>query len=153
MVWILEHIQAKNILEIGTANGYSTIHFAHCVEKWKWSVTTIEFSPVSFAAAKQNFEAVELKNIEQLLWNALDIIPTLEDKKFDFIFIDGMKKRSRDFLELCLSKIQKWWMIVIDDVIKFRYKMESLYEFVETHKLPYEIVQIDTDDGIMILRF
>lgn len=150
LVWILEKIQAKNILEIGTANGYSTIHFAHCVEKWKWSVTTIEFSPVSFAAAKQNFEAVELKNIEQLLWNALDIIPTLEDKKFDFIFIDGMKKRSLDFLKLCIPKLQPQWIIVIDDVIKFRHKMVWLYEFLES--IPHKVVPIDADDGIIVIE-
>lgn len=40
-------------------------------------------------------------------------------------------------------------MIIIDDVIKFRHKMEDLYNYVEEEKLNYEIIQIDSDDGIM----
>jgi len=43
-------------------------------------------------------------------------------------------------------------IIIIDDVIKFRYKMESLYEYVESENLDYKIIQIDTDDGIMIIK-
>ena len=31
---ILREKQVKNMLEIGTANGYSTIHFACEIEKW-----------------------------------------------------------------------------------------------------------------------
>lgn len=31
---ILKKKQVKNILEIGSANGYSTIHFASELEKW-----------------------------------------------------------------------------------------------------------------------
>jgi len=41
---------------------------------------------------------------------------------------------------------------VIDDVIKFRYKMENLYAYLEQEKIDYEIQQIDADDGIMIIR-
>ncbi len=94
------------MLEIGTANGYSTIHFASTVGKWGGYVTTIEFSALSHNAAKKNFEIVELTNIDSLLGNALDIVPKLE-KKYDFIFIDGMKRRTKDFLELCIPKLSK----------------------------------------------
>jgi len=43
-------------------------------------------------------------------------------------------------------------MIVIDDVIKFRYKMENLYTYIDQEKLSYEIIKIDEDDGIMIIK-
>jgi predicted O-methyltransferase YrrM len=36
----------------------------------------------------------------------LDIIPKLKEK-YDFVFIDGMKKRSKDFLELVWNKTRK----------------------------------------------
>jgi predicted O-methyltransferase YrrM len=38
------------------------------------------------------------------LGNALNEVGKFEDDFFDFVFIDGMKKRSKDFLELCLPK-------------------------------------------------
>ena len=152
LVWILHTRRSKEVLEIGTANGYSTIHFASTVGKWGGYVTTIEFSALSHNAAKKNFEIVELTNIDSLLGNALDIVPKLE-KKYDFIFIDGMKRRTKDFLELCIPKLSKWWIIVIDDVIKFREKkMENLYTFLEEKKIPYEVKHIDADDGIMMIE-
>jgi hypothetical protein len=37
----------------------------------------------------------------------LDEIPKFEDESFDFIFIDGMKRRTVDFLRLSLPKLKK----------------------------------------------
>jgi len=44
------------------------------------------------------------KTITTILGNALDEIPKLPDNSFDFVFIDGMMRRSKDFLELCWPK-------------------------------------------------
>lgn len=30
--------------------------------------------------------------------------------------------------------------------------MESLYEYVESEKLDYEVIKVDSDDGIMIIK-
>jgi predicted O-methyltransferase YrrM len=45
--------------------------------------------------------------ITAILGNALDEIPKLPDNEYDFVFIDGMMRRSKDFLELCLPKTKK----------------------------------------------
>jgi len=45
-----------NILEIGSANGYSTICFADEVEKNNGRVTSIEFSQKAYEDAQDNFE-------------------------------------------------------------------------------------------------
>lgn len=55
---MLEKNQVKNMLEIGTANGYSTIQFADILEKNTGHITTIEFSENSYQKAKENFESV-----------------------------------------------------------------------------------------------
>lgn len=41
---------------------------------------------------------------------------------------------------------------MIDDVIKFRHKMENLYEYLGENNIVYEILQIDEDDGIMMIQ-
>lgn len=141
----------KNMLEIWTANWFSTINFAFELLKTWWKITTIEFSPNSLSQAINNFKACWVdKIIKTLLWNALDIIPTLNEK-YDFVFIDWMKKRSRDFLELVWDKTEDWWIIIIDDVIKFKTKMLSLYEYLEEKKIKHEIIPIDTDDWIILI--
>ena len=140
----------KNVLEIWTANGYSTICLASVLQKNGGHITSMEFSILSHNQAIDNIKEAWLEDICTLIHGqALDIIPTLPDNSFDFVFIDGMKRRSKDFLELSRPKIKKNWIIIIDDVIKFKHKMLSLYEYVEENKIPYEVIQIDSDDGVM----
>lgn len=142
----------QNILEIWTANGFSTINFARELKKNNWKITTIEFSENSFNVAKKNFLDFKVSDfINQIWWNALDEIPKFEDNFFDFIFIDGMKRRSVDFLRLSLPKLKKWGLIILDDAIKFREKMVGLYEFLEEKNIIYNILPIDWDDWILML--
>lgn len=144
----------KNILEIWSANGYSTICFADELEKnWGWHIVSIEFSQKAYEDAQDNFEKADVQNmIEYYFWDAREIIPHLWEKKFDFIFIDWLKKASLDFYLLTKDLLTQWGIIVIDDVIKFRYKMENFYEYLETQNISHEIIKIDEDDGIMIIH-
>ena len=144
---------AKRCLEIGTASGYSTINMAIELEKIDGKITTIDFSEKSLLDAKKNIEDVALGNtITQIFWNALTEIPLLE-WEFDFVFIDGMKRRTKDFLELCYPKVSTWGLIIIDDVILFRDKMVGLYEFLEENNIEYNIIPVDVNDGVaMILK-
>ncbi len=149
---ILKEKQVKNLLEIGTANGFSSINFAYEMRAFDGKITTIDFSEKSHNEAKQNFiDAWVSDMITPLFWNALDILPTLS-WPYDFIFIDGMKRRTKDFLELTYDKLESWGTIVIDDVIKFKDKMVWLYEYLEKQNIKYEIIQIDSDDGILIIE-
>ena len=149
---LIQSSWAKTILEIGTAHGYSCIHFADQVCKIWGHVTTIEFSQIAYEIAAENIAQSGVSDcISQYFWDAREIIPFLE-ASYDFIFIDGLKKASLDFLKLVWNKRNPWAIIVIDDVIKFRYKMENLYAYLEQEKIDYEIQQIDADDGIMIIR-
>ena len=143
--------QVKNMLEIGTANGYSAIQFALELKNTWGKITTIEFSTLSHAQALQNFETAGVQDvIDSRLGNALDIIPTLEEK-YDFVFIEGMKRRTKDFLELVWDKVLPGGIIIIDDVIKFREKMVGFWEHLEEQKIPYNIIPIDVDDGIVMI--
>lgn len=143
--------KAKNMLEIGTANWYSAINFALELKETWGKLTTIEFSKLSFDSALENFKTAWVENtINAINWNALDIIPVLEEK-YDFVFIDGMKRRTKDFLELVWDKVEKDGIIIIDDVIKFREKMIWFWEYLEDNKITYNIIPIDIEDGIVMI--
>lgn len=144
--------RTKNMLEIWTANWYSSINFWIELEKLWWKLITIEFSEYSLAEARKNIKTVWLENIiETIEWNALDEIPKLEDDYFDFVFIDWMKRRSMDFLDLSWSKAKKGSIIIIDDVIKFREKMWWLWAYLEEKQISYNILPIDDDDWILMI--
>ena len=42
--------------------------------------------------------------------------------------------------------------MVVDDVVKFKNKMEDFYGFLMQSGIPYEIVMTDPDDGVMVFR-
>lgn len=141
----------KKILEIWTANWYSTIQMWTVAEKLWTKITGIEFSSVSYDMAINNVKEVGLENtINIIQGNALEIIPTLEEK-YDFVFIDWMKKSYKEFLTLVWDKIEDEGVIVLDDVIKFEYKMPDLYEYLEEKGITYNRIPIDIDDGIIMI--
>jgi predicted O-methyltransferase YrrM len=142
----------KNMLEIWTANWFSWINFWIELEKVWGKLLSIDFSEKSYLEALENIKQVWLEsNISLVLWNALDEIPKLEDNVYDFIFIDWMMRRSKDFLELSWPKLKDWWIIIIDDVIKFKEKMVWLWEFLEENKIEFNVLPIDKDDWVMMI--
>lgn len=148
----LIHISKANlVLEIWTANWFSTIYLGDSVEKNNWKVISIDFSEPSLKMAKENILNAWLeKSVDLLFGNALDIIPTL-DEQFDFVFIDWMMKSSIDFLLTVWNKTIDWWIIIIDDVIKFKEKMWGLEDFLNKNNIQFNILPIDIDDWIMMI--
>lgn len=144
---------SKNILELGMANGFSTINFAFELinNGTEWHITTIDFSPKSYEDALNNLKNAWVEPfITPILENVLDRVPKLPDEHFDFIFIDAMKKRSLEYFQMCLPKLKKWGIIIIDDVIKFAYKMPDLLPYFEKNNIPHSLLPIDDDDGILM---
>jgi len=141
----------QNMLEIGSANWFSAIQFWLELEKTGWKLTTIEFSEPSQKQVLENIEAVWLQNIiTSIRANALFEIPKLK-WTYDFVFIDWMKRRTKDFFDLVYDKVDLWWIIVVDDVIKFREKMWDFWSYLEKNELKYNILPIDIDDWILFM--
>jgi predicted O-methyltransferase YrrM len=140
------------MLEVWTANWFSGINFGIELEKNNWKLLSIDFSEKSHLEARENIKKVNLENtIDLILWNALDEIPKLENHSYDFVFIDWMMRRTKDFLELSWPKIKPWGIIIIDDVIKFKEKMDWFYEYLEDKNIKYNILPIDIDDWVMMI--
>ena len=143
--------KTKNMLEIWSANWYSAIQFGLELEKTWWKLTTIEFSKPSQKQVLENIKAVDLENtITSIRGNALFEIPKINET-FDFVFIDGMKRRTQNFFDLIYDKVELGWIIVVDDVIKFREKMWDFWNYLEKNKLFYSILPIDWDDWILFM--
>ena len=89
----IEKKGVKNILEIGTAIGYSAIMMA--LVNTNIHVTTIERDEIRYLEALKNIKKFELENRITLIYNdALNV--ELEDE-FDLIFIDAAKGKNKEF--------------------------------------------------------
>jgi predicted O-methyltransferase YrrM len=149
---LIRKVAPKRILEIGTANGYSTLQFATAI--WPdTTITTIEYAWNAHIEAVEHFKNCKVKNIHAIYGDAKAVMPTLRDGYFDFIFIDAMKREYLTYFKQILPKCTNNAMIVIDDVEKFREKMEDLYTWLANNNIPYTLHQTDQDDSIMVIQF
>ncbi len=108
----IEKNNVKNILEIGTAIGYTAINMALVDSNIK--VTSIERDSIRYFEALKNIKLFKLeKRIELVLADALDI--ELEDK-YDLIFIDAAKGQYIKFFEKYSKNLKEDGIIVSDNI-------------------------------------
>lgn len=166
--FICEYIKqnnVKNILEIGTAVGYSSIEFAKINDDIK--ITTIEIDIDRCIKAKQNFEDFGFSNrIKVINANALQIEL---DEHFDLIFIDGPKAQYIKFFEKFKKNLSKNGAIITDNLsfhgmvddlslthnystIKLVKKIKKYIEFLKNNK-EFNTKFYENGDGISVSKF
>ena len=106
----------KIILEIGTYTGYSALCLAEGLDS-KGTLYSIDKNEELFDFAQKYFHQTKYKTqIKQLLGNALDIIPSI-DEKFDLVFIDADKFNYSNYFELIINKMNSGGIILSDNVL------------------------------------
>lgn len=102
----------KNILEIGTAIGYSAIRMAQVSPDI--SITTIEKDEERYNLAKENIKHLNLENRIRVIYG--DALETVIEGTFDLIFIDASKGHSIDFFKRYLSNLKQDGVIITDNL-------------------------------------
>jgi predicted O-methyltransferase YrrM len=152
--FFLELQKPKTVLEMGCANGFSSIVIADKLEKWKGVLYTGDVSLPSIESAKENIKAINLSNIIIKTGNILETYSDI-DIKFDLIFIDAQKSLTDKFFNLAKKLIKKDTLIIIDDVLKFSDKMSKFYEVLEKEKDEWTTISIpekSEGDSILVLK-
>ena len=90
--------KSENILEVGTAIGYSGILMARVCKKYNGKLTTIEIDETRYNEALENFKKAGLNNVRAILGDAEEEIKKLNEE-FDFVFIDASKGHYKQFFE------------------------------------------------------
>lgn len=107
--------QPRNILEIGTAIGYSAACMAEALPQCR--VTTIEADPAAAEIARENIDGLGLaERITLLQGKGQEILDTLTDD-FDFVFIDAAKSHYRTFWDKVSGLCRPGAVIVCDNVL------------------------------------
>ena len=114
--FIMKYIKLNNvkeILEIGTAIGYSSILMASSAENV--NVTTIERDEKRYMEAIKNVKKCGLeKNIEVVFQDALEM--NLVDREYDLIFIDAAKGQYIKFFEKYSHFLKPNGVIITDNI-------------------------------------
>ncbi|KAJ1915610.1 hypothetical protein H4219_004220 [Mycoemilia scoparia] len=134
LTWLMGFVEAKNVLEIGTFTGYSTIYLADALRKngggrrvelsgssSSKPIITCELVDEVAKYAESNFVKAGVDDlIEVKVGKALDTIQALpKGTKFDFIFIDADKQSYTSYYKAIMDQelLSPKGVIVIDNTI------------------------------------
>ena len=168
MIFTARNIKARNILEIGTATGYSGLFLAQLANENSGFLTTMEIDEIRYRKAVENFKKLGLFEKNKMIFgDALKEIPKLDkNMKYDFIFIDASKGQYLKFFEMSYELLNENGIIFIDNLmfrgliaadkeeIPKRYKtiVKRLKEFIEKLNEEYNFVLLPFGDGVGIVK-
>ncbi len=111
---IIKIANAKRILEVGSAIGYSAIRMSSAAGG---CVTTIELSEEMADIAEENIKKANLSDkITLIRGDGREVIPKLEGE-FDLIFIDAAKGQYQEFFNEAKRLLRVGGILVSDNVL------------------------------------
>jgi predicted O-methyltransferase YrrM len=108
---------ARNILEIGTLGGYSTIWLARALAPGG-RLVTLESERKHAEVALKSIARAGLSSVVELrIGRAIDTLPQLTGP-FDFVFIDADKPSTADYFDWAVKLSRPGSVIVVDNVVR-----------------------------------
>ena len=103
------------------------------------------------------------KNIQQLIGEAINIIPEI-DLKFDLVFIDADKKNYKNYFDQVIHKLNKGGIIIVDNVLwkgkvtdlsknqndKIAVYMNDFNEYIKKNKKVSKLI-LPVRDGLTLI--
>ena len=149
---ILKICKPKNILELGTAIGYSSLVIYKSLDGHFDKFITVEENPDRIKEAKIIIDKYFKKDFIKLVEE--DISKFLEDYKdsecFDFIFLDAAKAQYVIWLPYLKKLMKKGAILIADNIFKDGEVLESKYFIIKRdrtiHKRMREFLHIISND-------
>ena len=137
---ILRLKNAKNILEVGTSTGYSTIWCAEAILEKSGKIITIEQNSNKIKRARENFQKAGISDritIKKGL--AIQKLTELNLQKkyrdfFDFVLIDADKENIIEYFDLILPMVSIGGIIITDNMLypeKYRQDMKKFSDYLK----------------------
>jgi len=139
----------KNILEVGTSNGYSSIWLAEAARYNSGHVTTMEYYQERIELAQANIEEAGLQDFVTLLQGkALDILPVIKIIP-DFVFIDANKAEYLAYFEIINSILESGGMFAADNVTSHKGEMEDFLDSISKN-INYQTTYLPFGGGLLL---
>ena len=143
--------KVKNVLEIGTSNGYSTLWIADALKDAgnNGHLTTIEFYEKRQSMAKENIEKCGLTQyVTFKQGRALEILEQL-DFIPDMVFIDANKSEYIQYFDLLKDKLPKGAIILADNVVSHAVKVADFLDVIK-NDTRYQSQVLDLPAGLLM---
>lgn len=113
-----ESTNAKNVVEIGTSNGYSALWICLGLRATGGRLTTFEIDPRTASRARANFKRAGVDHLVTIVeGDAHHTIARLKEP-IDILFLDADKEGYPDYLNKLLPLVRPGGLILADNVSK-----------------------------------
>lgn len=144
----------QRILEIGSANGYSTLWMAQAARTINAQIYTMDHSEPTFKQLEINLAETGLGDVViPHFGKALQVIADFPANiKFDFVFVDGEKASYLDFWKALEPRLADQPLVIFDDMIAFSQKTKVFSDYLKTLEAwdPL-ILPLDANDGVLVM--
>jgi caffeoyl-CoA O-methyltransferase len=124
---------ARRVLEIGAASGYSAIWIGMGLRQTGGRLVTVEFDPVRAKEAAANVQRAGLSDIVQVIaGDAFQEIPKLQGP-FDLVFLDAWKPDYKKFFDLVFPRLTLGGLFLAHNVINKKNDMLDFLTAIQTH--------------------
>jgi predicted O-methyltransferase YrrM len=144
-------IRAGNVLEIGSAYGYSALWIGQALERTGGHLWTIEIDAGRARQCRENIKEAGLEKVVTCIeGDAFDVIPTL-DQTFDMVFLDAWKEEYHSFFKTFLPKVSEGGVILAHNAVRSAGDMKPYLDLVNNHpELDTVTVSTTLDDGFAL---
>jgi predicted O-methyltransferase YrrM len=150
---LVESSGAKRGIEVGSANGFGAINMGIGFERTGGHLYTLEIDPDRVKQCRENVRRVGLQQtVTCVQGDALKTLAKLEGK-FDFVFLDAVKRDYLRYLKLIEHKLKPGAVIVGDNAVRSAKAMKDFLDYVQNSP-NYDTVIIrasmEKNDGMSI---
>jgi predicted O-methyltransferase YrrM len=140
--------QAKQVLEIGAASGYSAIWIGLGLRQTGGRLVTIEYDPVRAREAAANIQRAGLSDIVQVIaGDAFAEIPRLQGR-FDLVFLDAWKPDYKKFFDIVFPRVAPGGLFLAHNVINKKNEMKDFLATIDTHPQAITTIVSPGHEGI-----
>jgi caffeoyl-CoA O-methyltransferase len=136
---------ARELLEIGSSNGVSTIWLASAARQNGGRVTGTEILPERAAEANRNLATAGLDAVARVIAGDARATVASLSGPFDLVFIDAEKDDYVDHFEVVAGRVRPGGLILADNVISHDL---SAYQALLRSRSDVETVTIPIDRGV-----
>jgi predicted O-methyltransferase YrrM len=141
---------ARRVLEIGAASGYSAIWIGLGLRQTGGTLTTIEFDPVRAREAAANVHRAGLSDIVRVVHgDAFLEIPKVTGT-FDLVFLDAWKPDYRKFFDIVFPRVTPGGLFLAHNVINKKNDMLDFLAAIDQHPMALTTTVSPGHEGISV---
>jgi predicted O-methyltransferase YrrM len=128
-------MKPREIIEVGTANGYSAIVLGAAVQPFGGRVTTIERSGRLVEMARKNILDAGLQDTVTVYPGGAHKVLKRLPGTFEFVFLDGTKTEYAGYFDLLRPKLASAALLLADNMLSHRNDVAPFFDAVgnDTH--------------------